>query len=497
MNTQRVNSASEAETRQVGADIAMALQPGDIVGLSGKLGSGKTVLARAIIRNLVGDPDFEVPSPTYTLCQNYDANLPVSHFDLYRINDAAELDELGLDDALEEGCALIEWPEMAFDPFPAHALLISICDNEGDNRTLEISGSGPLFERISHSLLVREFLVQNDFDGAIRSRFSADASARNYELINHQGEILYLMDAPAQPDGPPVRDGKPYSQIAHLAEDVSAFVAVGNALREKGFVAPRIYASDLHKGLLLLENLGNVGIIDDARKPIETRYIAAIEFLAKLHDCSWKPSLEVEPGRYHQIPRYDPGAMLAEVALLIDWYVPATLKSQASKAQIQQFFSIWQGYAERLQLHEQSLVLRDFHSPNILWRQKSSGINKIGVIDYQDALIGSTAYDVASLAQDGRVDVEAALEQRLVEHYITVRKSNRAEFDEDQFRESYALMAAQRATKILGIFVRLDVRDAKPEYLAHLPRIRDYLKRCLKHPALMEYKTWLETVTEL
>jgi len=120
-----------------------------------------------------------------------------------------------------------------------------------------------------------------------------------------------------------------------------------------------------------------------------------------------------------------------------------------------------------------------------------------GVIDFQDAVIGPTAYDVASLAQDARVDVSAELETQLLDHYIKCRHVKNSNFNSDLFRESYAIMAAQRATKILGIFIRLNERDGKPAYLKHLPRMQNYIQRSLQHPALKAYKNWLETVIKL
>jgi aminoglycoside/choline kinase family phosphotransferase len=128
-------------------------------------------------------------------------------------------------------------------------------------------------------------------------------------------------------------------------------------------------------------------------------------------------------------------------------------------------------------------MMRDFHSPNIIWRGERQGHDRLGIIDFQDALIGPAAYDVASLAMDARVTVPPEIETVTLDAYIAARHAAGA-FDEEAFRESYAIMAAQRNSKILGIFVRLDRRDGKPDYLKHLPRIRDYLHRALAHPAL-------------
>jgi len=116
------------------------------------------------------------------------------------------------------------------------------------------------------------------------------------------------------------------------------------------------------------------------------------------------------------------------------------------------------------------------------------------LIDFQDAVIGPTAYDVGSLAQDARVDVSHDLEQKLIDTYCQQRQSG---FNEQSFREAVAIMSAQRATKILGIFVRLSKRDGKDAYLAHLPRIESYLKRACAHPSLAELKHWVETVLKI
>ena len=112
------------------------------------------------------------------------------------------------------------------------------------------------------------------------------------------------------------------------------------------------------------------------------------------------------------------------------------------------------------------------------------------MLDFQDALIGPSAYDVASLLQDARVDVPEAMEMALLGRYVRARLDDERDFDTGGFMLLYATLAAQRATKILGIFARLNRRDGKPQYLRHMPRLWNYLQRSLAHPALAPLKDW-------
>ncbi|WP_395449098.1 tRNA (adenosine(37)-N6)-threonylcarbamoyltransferase complex ATPase subunit type 1 TsaE [Aminobacter sp. UC22_36] len=473
----------DVATTRLGEDLALALKPGDVLLLDGDLGAGKTTLARGLIRALAGDPVHEVPSPTFTLVQSYDTPLPVHHFDLYRLSSPDELEELGFDEAIGSGVALVEWPQRAAEAMPDTSLRIAF-DHEGDGRRVTISGDGAAFDRVARSFAMRAFLVAAGWGEASRARFMGDASARAYETVTRDGsEPLVLMNSPRLVLGPPVRDGKPYAEIAHTAQSVAAFVAIDRALAAGGVSVPGIVAHDLDQGFLLLEHLGTGAFLDQDGKPMAERYVAAAELLAMVHGKHWPEHMEAAPGVFHDVPPFDRDALMIEVDLLVDWYVPAVTGAPASDALRQGYRAAWDAVFDRLADKQYGLVLRDYHSPNIIWRGDRQGHDRLGIVDFQDALIGPIAYDVASLAMDARVTVPEDIERRTVDAYVAARHAAGG-FDEAAFREAYAIMAAQRNSKILGIFVRLDRRDGKPQYLTHLPRIRDYLGRALAHPAL-------------
>ncbi|MGL5137603.1 MAG: aminoglycoside phosphotransferase family protein, partial [Beijerinckiaceae bacterium] len=290
-------------------------------------------------------------------------------------------------------------------------------------------------------------------------------------------------------DGPPVRYGRPYSSIARLAEDVKPFVAMADGLRERGFSTPEILAQDLKTGLLLIEDFGDATVLVDG-VPEPDRYTVAVETLAALHAQELPDRLPVSPETEHRIPPYDLDALLIEVELMLDWYLPFRGKSGLSASARGSFVNAWKAALAETMAGPKTWVLRDYHSPNLMWLPERAGIQRIGLIDFQDAVIGHPAYDVASLAQDARVDVEQALELRLLGVYARARKLADPEFDMSIFARDYAVMGAQRATKILGIFARLKQRDGKNGYIHHLPRIERNLASCLAHPSLAAIRSW-------
>ena len=167
----------------------------------------------------------------------------------------------------------------------------------------------------------------------------------------------------------------------------------------------------------------------------------------------------------------------------------ATLR-KASICDALNFTALWRAALKSAYDEPPTWVLRDFHSPNLLWLPDREGIARVGVLDFQDAMLGPAPYDLVSLLQDARVDVPEDLEMRLAALYMRRRTAVDPAFDTQRFAAAYAAMGAQRATKILGLFARLDKRDKKPEYLRHLPRIERYLARNLAHPLLQPLAVW-------
>ncbi|KQO68251.1 tRNA threonylcarbamoyladenosine biosynthesis protein TsaE [Methylobacterium sp. Leaf89] len=486
----------ESATEDLGRFLAGLLVPGDIVALSGGLGGGKTTLARALIRELVGDPDLDVPSPTFTLIQPYEAadGRAIVHADLYRLRSPDELVELGFDEMAETAITLVEWPErLGHRDAPMLTVDLSLRAEFGDGaRFARIDGSGGMAARLKRARALRLLLVRSGWDEAARVNMQGDASSRAYErLVKPDGKTAVLMISPPRADGPPVRNGRPYSAIVKLAESVHAFVGMDRGLRALGFSAPRIYGEDLAEGLLILEDLGTEPVVD-ANGPRPERYAEAVRLLAKLHATELPGVLPVADGIDHVLPPYDLEALVFETELLPDWYCPAIRGGELPHAARSEFVALWAEVLDSIKPDRPTWTLRDYHSPNLIWLPEREGLERIGVIDFQDAVLGHPAYDVASLLQDARVDATAEFELRLLGLYVRERRAREPEFDMQAFARAYAVLAAQRATKILGIFARLDRRDGKPAYLAHLPRIEGYLARNLNHPALTHLRLWHE-----
>jgi N-acetylmuramate 1-kinase len=481
--------------------LALSSRPGDVLALRGDLGAGKTTFARAFVRAVLDDPAMEVPSPTFTLLQSYESNrFPISHFDLYRVAATSELEELGFDEAIVESVVLLEWPERAEAQLPPTRLEIhleSIADPA--RRTLHLMGLGDWAPRLDRIRAVHEFLIDHarrTGSAVRRLRYlQGDASPRAYVRLDLGDSTRVLMNAPAMPDGPPVRDGLPYSRIAHLAEDVRPFVAVTRAIGERGLAAPQVHAQNLAQGLLLLDDLGDLtlGRAVASGLPQPDLWRAAVDALIALRRTGPPPgALPLTDVATHVLPAFDRRALSIEAELLPDWYWPAVKGEPIPAAARDEFTAPWMAQFDWLTSLPKGWVLRDYHSPNLMWMPDRQGIARIGVLDFQDAMTGPWAYDLVSLLQDARIDVPPALESDLFDYYCSRVAAIEPDFDRTSFAHAYAALGAQRNTKILGIFARLAQRDGKPAYLQHMPRLWRYLARDLAHPSLAPLQAWYD-----
>ena len=481
-------------TEGLARTLALFARPAAVILLEGDLGSGKSTFARAFIRALAPVvPEFDIPSPSFALVQTYDnTRLPVAHVDLYRLRSPAETAELGLSELAQNHMMLIEWPNAVLGNLGPDLLRVQF-SGTGDTRKIVLTPHGLWTTALQRNAEIEAFLKFQHVDAGTRRFLDGDASSRRYEKLHHQNTDVILMDMPHRPDGPPVKDGKPYSAIAHLAENIAAVVAVNDHLCAMGYTAPRIMASNLKAGLALIEDLGTEVFAPMMRRGENMRVPmhAAVDVLADMAAREWPTAVPVGGGNDHLMPSYDAAAQLIEVDLLPAWFHVHVHKTPAPEDLRASFAHVWREVLPLAVAQKPVWVLRDYHSPNLLWLPQRKGLQRVGVIDTQDALLGHPAYDLASMLQDARVDIPFDFADELYEYYVSLRHQQQG-FDADEFACAYAVLGAQRASKILGIFARLNMRDGKPQYLQHMPRVARYLKRNLEHEALRGIRDWFE-----
>lgn len=486
-----VSVADEAGTLRLADDLAAIARPGDVIALHGDLGMGKSALARAVVRRLAGDPDLEVPSPTFTLLQSYEtARFPVHHFDLYRLADPDELIEIGFSEAVGEGLALIEWPERAGDELPDERLDIVISEGDGFNGrrfSLEARGGG-WAERLKETFAVRGLLDRAGFAGAERRHLHGDASTRSFERATVGSDAAVVMRWPAWRAFLKRADDDRYEEIVHLADSLSAFSAIADTLRRHGFRSPRVLDRDAERRLMLVEDLGSDGIVRDG-VPMTERYLVAARRLADLAAIDWPEVAVDDGGNRWPMPRYDRRALATEVGLFASWYVPHLTGALLGADALGEWNDLWDGLLARFDDDQRRLVLRDYHSPNILWQ--ASG-DPIGLIDFQDGLLGSPAYDFGALVTDARVDIPDDLAAAMTAAYVERRRVHDAGFDAADFLERASILGTQRNAKILGRFVEYAARTGRTHHLRFLPRVRRNLEKALDDKVLAGVKLWYE-----
>ena len=342
------------------------------------------------------------------------------------------------------------------------------------------------------------FLKQAGWGTALRTAMTGDASTRRYIRLDAGGRKAMLMDqpqgaeAPAAPAGasPEERRALGYNAVARLAgADVGRFVAASNYMRARGLSAPEIYASDPAGGFLVIEDLGDALYADVVAQNDERElYFAAADILAALH-LENAPSVLPPDKPLHT---YDETAMLAETDLLPEWFIPVALGRPVTQDEISEHRDLWRNVLQEASKPSPVFVHRDYHAQNLIWLPSRQGLARVGLIDFQDAVAGSKAYDLISLVEDARRDVPRGIAEATTAHYLATMTSQGMPLDEDAYRSQMAVMAAQRNAKIAGIFARLFKRDGKPRYLGYLPRVWGYLNRDLEDPALSTLKSWYD-----
>jgi aminoglycoside/choline kinase family phosphotransferase len=304
-----------------------------------------------------------------------------------------------------------------------------------------------------------DFLATCGWQGAVVLPLAGDASFRRYFRVVDGDRSAVLMDAP-----PPHEDPRPFAAVAQWLASV-------------GLSAPEILASDLDKGLLLLADFGDWRLrewLDSNPGGERELYEVATDVLIHLHRHPPMPGLPV-----HGLDQW-----LAEVELFTDWYCPAV----GLEVDPDSYRGAWtQALAP---VASDGLgpvtVLRDYHAENIMLIAGREGVAHLGLLDFQDALSGHPAYDLASVLEDARRDVPPEIERAMIDRYVAATGQG------ETFRRAYWALAAQRNTRILGVFTRLWKRDNKPQYRRFQPRMWGLLERDLAQPGLEPVRGWFD-----
>lgn len=308
-----------------------------------------------------------------------------------------------------------------------------------------------------------QFLSQNGWRPESASLLAADASFRCYFRLRQGEQRAVLMDAP-----PPL-------------EDVRPFLAIARHLVSLDLSAPQLYAADSNRGFVLLEDFG-----DDTYTRLLQRgadatdlYSLAVDTLIQLHVSVKVTAIDV--------PIYDVDRLLQETTLLTDWFMPAHKGIATTDVARQEYLHIWRTLLLTMATPTPTLVLRDYHVDNLMRLPGRTGVAACGLLDFQDAVIGSPAYDLVSLLEDARLDVDPELQELILARYLQALPDADGSFARD-----YRLLGVQRHCKVAGIFVRLLVRDRKPAYLRHLGRVMRMLERGLQAADLAPLRAWFD-----
>jgi aminoglycoside/choline kinase family phosphotransferase len=342
------------------------------------------------------------------------------------------------------------------------------------------------------------FLAAHGFAAAHRAALRVDASTRSYERLTlADGQSYIFMDQPPNLETAPCPpEATPAQRIALgfnaayrvAAGRVDAFVAVAGWLRAQGLSAPTVIAADPAAGLAVLEDLGDdlyaALIATGANEAL--LYNAAIDALLTLHQATPPPVLYAD-GSTWPLLTYDDLALKTAQDLFVEW-LPKLKPVSFDAAALAAWEAAWAPIRARGEAGASVFCHRDYHAETLFWMPARDGAARVGLLDFQDALIAHPAWDLSMLLHDARRDVSAERETACLDRYLGVR----LEVDPTAFLADYHALGALNIVRILGIFARLVTRDGKPRYAAFMPRLWTYLDRCLADPSLSELKAWFD-----
>lgn len=270
-----------------------------------------------------------------------------------------------------------------------------------------------------------------------------------------------------------------------LGEDVSSFININNLLNEFQLNVPEIYSIDKENGFLLLEDLGEdifSKILDNKNE--EKLYKQAIEILAEIH------KKDLNEFNYSILPKkYSIEKLLQESQLFIDWYLKKFLKLDISKTEIKDFSDIISKIFSSLEPKLEKLVLRDYHVDNLILQSSKVGLKQVGILDFQDAVIGQSSYDLISIIEDVRRPITKDLKTRLIDYFVDLTG-----YDLNNLKNELAFYSVQRNLKILGIFCRLSIRDNKPNYMSYNNNAWIYIESNLNNPIMKDLQNWIKKI---
>ena len=299
----------------------------------------------------------------------------------------------------------------------------------------------------------------------------ADASFRRYYRIEGTPAPMLLMEDPT--DRPPI---PPLVMV-------EPFIKIAAHLRGLGLRAPEVHFKDIPNGLLVIDDFGDdtyTRLFEKGSDP-KHLYELAVDVLVHLHTHSQGAAIE--------LPKYSDEQLVNETMLLLDWYYPKLTGKQPTTEMKESWTAVWKELFKKFPKDQQTMVLRDYHVDNLMLVAGAKGLQACGLLDFQDALIGPFSYDLMSLLEDARRDVPQDLQKHLYDRYM---KGMKPGFDRAAFDYSYRVLAAQRHAKVLGIFVRLFVRDGKERYLKFIPHVHKLFIQSLDNPILQPLNAWFK-----